>query len=216
MSEYQNDIFTQLVLTVIDSTLHQLETLEMELTHETDMHARTATFFHRVICKMRERFRTQCRLLLLECVDDSIRKVDRCLMEMFRKTKLSGTAKTEADIRQWFNDTIMQTRLSAQQVSRLRERFVCKSRIDTVAPTTETLDIEPGKREWEMVCDSEITPTSKLAGPLQVYIDSDAYTPEEKGELLSLISDLYFVESGDRLVIDSTGMAESVTSMVHG
>jgi carbon storage regulator len=49
-----------------------------------------------------------------------------------------------------------------------------------------------------------------IAGPLQVYIDSDAYTPEEKGILLSLISELYSIQSHDRLVIDNMGMAEPV------
>jgi hypothetical protein len=51
---------------------------------------------------------------------------------------------------------------------------------------------------------------AQIAGPLQVFIDSDVYTAEEKGELLSLISELYNLQSGDRLVIDSTGTAEPI------
>lgn len=46
-----------------------------------------------------------------------------------------------------------------------------------------------------------------IAGPLLVYIDPDTYTAEEKGEILSLISELYHNETGDRLVIDSQGLA---------
>ncbi len=49
---------------------------------------------------------------------------------------------------------------------------------------------------------------SPIAGPLTVYIDSDAYTEEEKGELLSLVSELYSLQSDDRLVIDHRGTAE--------
>jgi DNA-binding Xre family transcriptional regulator len=57
-------------------------------------------------------------------------------------------------------------------------------------------------------------PTSKvagrIAGPLQVFIDSDAYSAADKGELLSLLSDLYELETGDRLVLDATGFMEPV------
>lgn len=72
-----------------------------------------------------------------------------------------------------------------------------------------------GEPEWfkksnEPPGDVEQPEVSQIAGPLRVYIDSDAYTPEEKGELLSLISDLYSLQTGDRLVIDSTGTAEPV------
>ncbi|MEE8450450.1 MAG: DUF4062 domain-containing protein [Thermoguttaceae bacterium] len=49
-----------------------------------------------------------------------------------------------------------------------------------------------------------------IAGPLQVYIDADAYSAEEKGELLSLVSELYRLQSNDRLVIDHKGTAEPV------
>jgi len=52
---------------------------------------------------------------------------------------------------------------------------------------------------------------SDIAGPLQVYIDSDVYTTDEKGILLSLISELYSIQSHDRLVIDNMGMVEPVS-----
>ena len=57
---------------------------------------------------------------------------------------------------------------------------------------------------------SPIEDLTTIAGPLQVYIDSDAYTAEEKGELLSLVSELYSLQFGDRLVIDSAGTAEPI------
>ncbi len=50
----------------------------------------------------------------------------------------------------------------------------------------------------------------EITGPLQVYIDSDVYTSEEKAEILSLLSELYSNQSQDRLVIDSEGNAEYV------
>jgi transcriptional regulator with XRE-family HTH domain len=68
----------------------------------------------------------------------------------------------------------------------------------------------PPQRRHQRVPDG-----SPLAGPLSVYIDSSAYSADEKGELLSLISELYSLQSGDRLVIDNKGMAEpAVTSVV--
>lgn len=55
-----------------------------------------------------------------------------------------------------------------------------------------------------------------LAGPLRVLIDSDAYSAVEKGELLSLISELYELQGGDRLVIDGTGTAEVLSEIIIG
>ncbi len=55
---------------------------------------------------------------------------------------------------------------------------------------------------------------SPIAGPLRVYIDGNRFTAEEKGELLSLISELYSLQRGDRLVIDSAGTAEPVSAAV--
>ena len=49
-----------------------------------------------------------------------------------------------------------------------------------------------------------------ITGPLRVYIDSFAYSPDEKGELLSLFSELYQLQCDDRLVIDQKGMADPV------
>ncbi|MBN68884.1 MAG: hypothetical protein CME32_06330 [Gimesia sp.] len=56
--------------------------------------------------------------------------------------------------------------------------------------------------------------TSPIAGPLKVYIDSDAYTPEEKGELLSLLSELYSINTDDSLVIDDKGKASAIIAEV--
>lgn len=53
-------------------------------------------------------------------------------------------------------------------------------------------------------------PDDPIAGPIRVYIDSDAYTTEEKGEILSLLSELYYLDEGDRLEIDNMGTAEPV------
>ena len=58
--------------------------------------------------------------------------------------------------------------------------------------------------------------TTPIAGPLRVYIDSNAYTAEEKGELLSLVSELFQLQANDRLVIDHKGTAEPVPSVVLG
>ncbi len=55
---------------------------------------------------------------------------------------------------------------------------------------------------------------SQIAGPLTVYFDSDVYSAEETGELLSLISQLYRVQSRDRLVIDNKGVADIVSNAV--
>lgn len=63
-------------------------------------------------------------------------------------------------------------------------------------------------RDAERPKDSPIA-DSPIAGPLRVYIDS-SYTAEEKGELLSLISELYNLQTGDRLVIDDVGTAEPI------
>lgn len=60
----------------------------------------------------------------------------------------------------------------------------------------------------------ETDPDSPIAGPLSVYIDSDAYTAEEKGELLSLVSQLYALKTGDRLIIDGKGNAQPVGAAI--
>ena len=49
---------------------------------------------------------------------------------------------------------------------------------------------------------------SEIAGPLSVYLDADEFSAEERGEILSLMSELYSLRDGDRLVIDEQGISE--------
>ncbi|MEO1279728.1 MAG: hypothetical protein AAFV77_12295 [Planctomycetota bacterium] len=63
---------------------------------------------------------------------------------------------------------------------------------------------------WESIEDIEPPDplSDPIAGPVRVYIDPTAYRPDEAGQLLSILSELYELEYGDRLVIDSTGTGE--------
>ncbi|OHB68105.1 MAG: hypothetical protein A2V70_05040 [Planctomycetes bacterium RBG_13_63_9] len=79
-----------------------------------------------------------------------------------------------------------------------------RARRVNVARTVDELASKEGKPDIEAE-----ESKSPIAGPLKVYIDADAYSPEEKGRLLSLISELYAIQTGDRLVIDNTGFART-------
>jgi hypothetical protein len=57
----------------------------------------------------------------------------------------------------------------------------------------------------EETVDREEGIDGEIAGPFSVYIDPKAYSPEEAGEFLSILSEVYESVSGDRLVIDGTG-----------
>lgn len=50
-----------------------------------------------------------------------------------------------------------------------------------------------------------VTDDTPRAQPLQVYFDPEKYSPDEQGEILSVLSRIYRLQTGERLVIDGAG-----------
>ena len=102
---------------------------------------------------------------------------------------------THGEVRRWLHTAANQIRLCREHLVQIRGVFYSSIPART-ATETEPPDDSP------------------IAGPLRVYIDYASYTAEEKGELLSLISELYALQGQDRLVIDNKGTAEPIPAEV--
>jgi len=92
--------------------------------------------------------------------------------------------------------------------------------VDRLYKICRVLDIDVGELFAEVTPDvppsEEPLDDSGISGPLKVYFDSSAYSPEEQGELLSLLSELYSLQANDRLVIDSKGVASPAFEPASG
>lgn len=93
------------------------------------------------------------------------------------------------------------SRDSTSRYQSMTEFFVALERVSRSAGLS--LDM-PGNDPADAESDSPI------AAPLSVYISAGEFSAAEKAELLSLISELYSTETGDRLVIDNSGIDSCV------
>ena len=99
-------------------------------------------------------------------------------------------------------------------VKNLYKIFGVSSRGELIAQHRDKLVSSEATNDTTAPEESGLADDSPIAGPLSVYVDEDAFTSDEKGELLSLISSMYHLQSKDRLVIDSTGTAEVTPATV--
>jgi len=198
-------LIVEQLIRAINRTELRLRCIEGDVQNE--FHSSWKSLEHFTVAVRETVSQFEAQLEILSChLPESIRPVlellDSRLGELYSRIRVESATPTKREITrdailQWLENVAIQVRLFREELVRFR----CEVASSIIQPTDNS---------------TEQPDDSPIAGPLQVYIDTDAYSAEEKATLLSLISELYSLQGNDRLVIDNTGTAETVLAEVLG
>lgn len=193
----QNQILQRQLGSVVHSLAERLSNIIDELQRGFTHDAEEMQVFIDELLNCAKVVSTQLRTIFVESIPDDLVDSVRAFAHLGGELATVATVAESCDPKEWCSETgpLALDRIRAELVAlwqRLRER--------------ESPDTLPSR-------DASGSP---IAGPLTVYIDTNTYSPDEQGEILSLLSELYAIQSGDRLILDNTSTEESVSTVNVG